>query len=453
MRLHRPVIAVAAALALASGIGAGAGSAQAAQVIREGSTLILRGDPGERNYFGVGDDQFSATRIHFSDRGNYGISADPALGCESSSTGFGSFADCTYAGITEVRLEGADGDDELDISWDELPTTISYVMDGGPGRDDLEGPTWPVFGMTLLGGEGDDDVYGGQGDDQLDGGPGNDLVDGNDGNDVVLGGEGDDTVSGGRRMSTDLVDGGPGWDSSLTDWNDTTQSPEPIAVSLDGVADDGRAGENDNVVGIERIRTAVVALLVAGADPVEFEVEKSTWGDSKLIGSPGNDRLAGYVGNDTIDGRGGRDAIAGFLGNDTIEARDGVADTIDCGDGVDTAYVDPIDVTSRCETVIGGPPSERRPDERAPDTRVPERRGGDRSGGRTAPRPRAACRVPAIRRGATLAAARRALRKAKCAAPKVKKVRSGLRRGRVVKVTPKARRRTGAAVTIFVSRG
>ncbi|MDW5595810.1 calcium-binding protein [Conexibacter stalactiti] len=442
MRLHRPVIVLAAALALAA---TGAGSAQAAQLVREGSTLILRGAPGERNYFGVGDDQFTTTRIHFSDRGGYPITADPALGCESSSTGFGAFSDCPYAGITEVRLEGADGDDELDISWDELPTTIRYVFDGGPGRDDLEGPTWPVFGMTLLGGDGDDDIRGGQGDDQLDGGAGNDLVDGNDGNDGVFGGEGDDTVSGGRRLSTDVVDGGPGYDSSLADWYDQNAGDLPIVVTLDGVANDGRAGENDNVLGIEKIRTALIARLVAGADPVEFEIEKSMSGGSTLIGSPGNDRLAGYSGNDTIDGRGGRDAIAGYLGNDTIEARDGAADTIDCGDGVDTVYVDPIDVTSKCETVIGAgsPPPDVRPGDRNPPPRSDRR----------APRARAACRVPAIRRGSTVAAARKALKRAKCASPKLKKVRSGVRRGRVVKVTPKARSRTRAAVTIWISRG
>lgn len=450
MTWHRPFLALGATLALAA---AGAtSSAQAAEVIRDGSTLILRGAPGEVNHFVVGDDDFSSDKLHFADRGRYGITADPALGCVPSETQFASFSDCPFAGITQVRLEGADGDDELDIDWDELPESIAYVLDGGPGRDHIEGPSGPGLGTTLLGGAGDDLVKGGEDDDLLDGGPGNDDVDGDDGNDVVRGGEGDDVVSGGRRFSTDVVDGGPGWDTSLTDWNDTTQAPQPITVSLDGVADDGRAGENDNVVGLERIRTAVVAQLIAGDDAVEFEIEKSTWGDSRLVGSPGADRLAGYIGNDTIDGRGGRDAIAGLSGDDTIEARDGVADTIDCGDGDDTAFVDPIDAFANCEKVVGGPPQERRPDGRSPDGRAPDTRGPDARGG-DGGRARAACRVPKIRRGTTVAAARRALKQARCAGPKLRRVRSGVRRGRVVRVTPKTGSRTRAAVTLFVSRG
>ncbi|MDW5595811.1 hypothetical protein VSS74_15795 [Conexibacter stalactiti] len=453
MHLRKPLLVLSAAVAVAA---AGAGSAQATQVVREGTALVFRADPGERNHLGLNDDAFSTTRVTFGDRGRYGITADPALDCQVTQTGFGSFATCPFAGVTEIRLEGGDGDDELDISWDELPTEIAYVLDGGPGRDDLEGPTWPGLGVALLGGEGDDDVYGGQGPDLLDGGPGNDVVDGNDGDDLVHGGDGDDTVSGGRRFSSDLIDGGPGFDQSISDWNDNTAEPQPIAVSLDGVANDGRDDENDNATGIERIRSAQVALLVAGPTPVEFEIEKSRWGDSKLIGSPGDDRLASYIGNDTIDGRGGRDVIFSHSGNDTIEARDGAADTIDCSEGSDTAYVDPIDTVSNCETVIGGLPPERRPDTRAPDTRVPDTRVPDRRGDtprRDGGRARAACRVPAIRRGSTVAAARKALAKARCARPKLKQVRSGVRRGRVVKVTPKARSRTRAAVTLFVSRG
>jgi len=426
-----PLLLALAALAAAALPAA----AQATRVVREGDALILRADPGEVNHLAVSDDPFSSDRLHFGDRGRYGITWDPSLDCTGFDTGMGSFADCTYPGITEVRLEGADGDDELDVSWDELPRSLVYVLDGGPGNDHLEGPTTD-FPITLLGGEGDDHVYGGQGADVLDGGPGNDDVDGNDGDDVVQGGPGDDVVSGGRRMSTDVIDGGPGNDASVADWNDNTAEPQPIAVSLDGVANDGRAGEQDNVVGIERIRTAQVATLIAGADPVEFEVEKSRVGPSRLVGGPGADRLATYVGDDTIDGGAGPDVIFAHLGSDTVEARDGERDVIDCGDGVDTAFVDPIDAVSNCETVIGGKKEQEKPP-------------------KDEPKPPAAktCKVPKVKRGATLTAVRRALTKAHCKRTKVRKARSRVRKGRVVKLSAKAGAKPKGTVTIYVSRG
>lgn len=339
------------ALAAAAVASAVAAPASAVQVVREGDALVLRGEPGERNHLIVAADAFSPSRLHFADRGNYPMGADPALGCELTSSGFGAFADCPYAGITTVRAEGADGDDELDLNWVDLPTGITYVLDGGPGRDDLEGPT-SDFPVTLLGGEGDDRLDGGDGADLLDGGPGDDLVDGDDGDDEVHGGPGDDTVSGGRVRSRDLVDGGPGLDSSLADWNDNTADPEPISVTLDGRANDGRAGEGDNVIDVERIRTAQVAVLVAGRSPVEFEVEKSRAGASRLVGSPGPDKLAGYVGDDTIVGGRGRDVIFGHLGDDRIDARDGARDVVDCGDGDrDRVRADRIDRLSGCERV------------------------------------------------------------------------------------------------------
>jgi hypothetical protein len=353
-----------------------AAPASATQVLREGTTLVLRADPGEVNHLAVSDDPFSATRLHFGDRSGYPLAADPALGCEGFSTGFGTFTDCPADGITEVRLEGGDGDDELDISPDELPRSIAYVLDGGPGADHLEGPTTD-FPVTLLGGDGDDQVLGGQGPDVLDGGPGDDTVDGNDGDDRVHGGPGDDVVSGGRRRSTDVVDGGPGTDSIVTDWSDTTAPPEPIRVTLDGVANDGRAGENDDVRGVERIRTPLIATLVAGGDPVGFEVERSPVGPSRLVGSPGADRLAGYAGDDTIVGGRGRDVIFGHLGDDVIEARDGERDVIDCGDGRgDLARVDRVDVVGHCERVVRARPRSTHPLARAaaiaplPDTSI-----------------------------------------------------------------------------------
>jgi Ca2+-binding RTX toxin-like protein len=55
----------------------------------------------------------------------------------------------------------------------------------------------------------------------------------------------------------------------------------------------------------------------------------------------------------TINGGPGYDVLKGTAGNDVINARDGGPDTIDCGAGNDTVYVDRSeDGVYDCETVI-----------------------------------------------------------------------------------------------------
>ena len=164
------------------------------------------------------------------------------------------------------------------------------------------------------------------------------------------------------------MDGGPGYDRVANDWTDG----DSIRVTLDGVADDGRPGENDNVLGVEAIETGRIAFLVAGADPVDFSVTNTPSGNSTLIGSPGNDKLRSGAYDDRIEGGAGADAIAAgggndsivggpgpdailadggvicdFIscsenrqGNDSIDARDGEKDSIDCGPGTDAVLAD-----------------------------------------------------------------------------------------------------------------
>ena len=61
-------------------------------------------------------------------------------------------------------------------------------------------------------------------------------------------------------------------------------------VSLDGIANDGAAGEGDNV-----------------ATTVE-----------QVLGGSGGDTLTGNGAANTLDGRGGGDTIRGGAGNDTL---------------------------------------------------------------------------------------------------------------------------------------
>lgn len=377
-------------LALGMLAAAAAPSADAAQVLRDGDAIVLRGTAAEANHLAAAVDDFAPANLRLSDRTDYPLTADPSLGCTITSSGFGQFASCPAAGFTRLRIEGGDGDDELDISPHDLPIAGEVILDGGAGTDDLEGPTTdrPV---TMLGGPGNDAFKGGRGADVLDGGEGNDQVDGGDGNDIVRGGPGDDVVIGGRILSADVIDGGPGRDMSKGDWYDANL-PEngSLAVSFDGLANDGRPGEGDNVTSVEVIETKRVATLIAGdgADaPVEFSVTNTAAGGSRLVGTRFDDRLrtdssddvieagagsdaidAGY-GNDVITPGPGRDTVladggAGACdliscplaqGNDTIDAVDGEIDNISCGPGTDRVLADPIDVLAPdCEQTSGG---------------------------------------------------------------------------------------------------
>jgi Ca2+-binding RTX toxin-like protein len=90
-------------------------------------------------------------------------------------------------------------------------------------------------------------------------------------------------------------------------------------------------------------------------------------GDDIIQGDAGNDKLNGNDGNDVILGGTGADKIDSGNGDDLLESNivigstsvaDGSNDTITCGSGIDTAFINPSDgdtASSDCETIISSP--------------------------------------------------------------------------------------------------
>ena len=145
------------------------------------------------------------------------------------------------------------------------------------------------------------------------------------GNDTLRGGESNDFFV--MEPGADTYVGGDGFDE-IAIFNDVATS-----ITLDGAANDGAAGEGDNVgADVEDIGT--------------FQVQPVT-----LLGSAAANDLRGGGGADAIDGGAGNDTLSGGVGNDTIRARDGFADRVACDEGTDTAVVDTLDTVSGCETV------------------------------------------------------------------------------------------------------
>ena len=61
----------------------------------------------------------------------------------------------------------------------------------------------------------------------------------------------------------------------------------------------------------------------------------------------------GEAGNDGLFGGGGQDIFNGGAGNDNLVSRDGRPETVNCGDGNDTAISDDTDTRASCEQIEG----------------------------------------------------------------------------------------------------
>ena len=176
---------------------------------------------------------------------------------------------------------------------------------------------------------------------KLDGGPGSDTLIGGPGADGLSGGSGDDTLQG--RGGTDSFEGGDGFDR--VDYFDHVA---PMAASFDGIANDGAAGEKENV-------PADAEFLVGGQGG---DTLTAAPGGSYLHGSPGEDIVNGGPGDDTLYGgkdgdrlygNGGTDRFFADMGSDIVYAADGIAEQVTCGPEIDYFVADPLDSLFECE--------------------------------------------------------------------------------------------------------
>jgi Ca2+-binding RTX toxin-like protein len=452
-RLLAPLSLALLACALAPAI------ASAATVTDEGGQLVLRAAPGEDSLRVEGDGS-NAVQLAAASFTSYPGDCVPAQWTANA-------IDCPLRG-GGVKVFAGDGADTVNV-YSGLPGSQLVEVDGGDGEDELS--AYSHGGTTrLIGGPGNDELAGSPQSDVLLGGAGDDVLEAQEGTDEVRGEDGADTLRGDADgiAYADVIDGGPGADSIERDWYTGVSNQPHVGVSLDGQANDGRPGEGDNVASVERIHLTYAATLAAAGEAVDFEVFNSGNGGSRLVGSPAADRLRSYddrdaieagagddwieagYGDDTIDPGPGRDQVnaeagsgsCNFLvcrvgtGNDTINARDGEADSIQCGVGTDVARVDAVDTVTDCETVeVGG------------GSQGDDGPGTNDDGG--------SCTVPKVKRGTKSAKAVKAVKAAGCKAKVVKARSRTVKKGRVIKLSPKAGRKLarGAKVKVYVSRG
>ena len=213
------------------------------------------------------------------------------------------------------------------------------VLSGGPGGDTVEGDNGRD---KITGGDGNDKLLGGGDADTLNGGAGNDRLDEGD----TAGKPTGEKV--GAPIKADVVIGGGGTDTAAYC---TRRGDQPLSITLDGKANDGRSGEGDSIkADVENVLGGGTSDdTIKGNGKVNvltgdcLNTEGSN-GDNKIFGLGGNDRVVGGFGNDTLDGGSGRDVFVGNEGLDSIKAKDGTKDSsINCdgaGDPLDQSDAD-----------------------------------------------------------------------------------------------------------------
>ena len=321
-RVPRRALPAVAAFTATLGL-AGAAPALASTASVDGNTLRIAAAAGEVNTISVrrAIDEAGHQVIHVRDADGTtagpnqtvpGVPIDlfPGAGCQPVDD---HEVKCTSSGM-EFSLIDAKLGDGADQFFDTLGTLPlpGMVVDGQAGSDYLSGS---ANNDLLIGGDGNDELFGEGGDDRLQPGAGTD--------DDVQGGTGEDRVIYSERTTA-------------------------VTVTLDGVANDGAPGEQDNL-------NADIEAVDGGA------------GNDVLIGNDGANRLIGYGGNDRIEGRGGDDPdlaggdgddrILGEAGNDAIRAGEG-ADTVDGSDGNDDILSGPgrntVTAGAGDDTVVAG---------------------------------------------------------------------------------------------------
>lgn len=230
-----------------------------------------------------------------------------------------------------------DGDGKADTF---VEGAESLTVSLGPGNDGfhasgIAGGAPLGVPITIFGDAGDDRLQGGAGNDTLHGGAGDDVFETAakpDGKDVYAGGEGSDTVDYGKRTS-------------------------PLAVSIDGQANDGEAGEHDDVqLDVEGIVGGSADDVLIGG-PNDDHIHGGA-GKDLIRGGPGADTLRGEDGDDVLDGEAGDDSLYGDAGDDKITG--GIGDDVldggegknllDAGDGDgDICIAPPTDKVLACE--------------------------------------------------------------------------------------------------------
>lgn len=275
----------------------------------------------------------------------------------------------TYDGADSVTLRShltaAYGGDDPDLL---IGFSDATLLHGGGGDDRLVGRSGEQW---LYGGPGADSLDGGVGDDYLQGGAGTDVISGGGGRDAVSytdhtvqvtisldglendGAAGEDdwiradveNALGSRGPTTFLGNAGPNWFFGGQGADVVRAGGGEDFIWVRGGRDFVRAGAGPDFVG----GGGGADLLLGGpGEDALFGLE----GEDDLRGGRGDDGLLGGAGNDVLRGGSGHDELEGGLAADVLYARDRSWDEVGGGSGQDRAHVDSVDRLFRVEMLF-----------------------------------------------------------------------------------------------------
>ena len=238
----------------------------------------------------------------------------------------GSVNDDTITGDGAVnRIDGGDGDDTINagagndiLDGEAGDDTINGeagadTIDGGAGNDTIDGGDG---NDDIDAGTGDDTVYGGNNDDTINGEAGDDFLYGEGGNDTIDGGSGDDTIDGGA--GNDTLTGDIGNDLFIASTGDDTINGGDDTDTLDY---SGSAAGTYVDIQLAASSSSSSVLRLAADDSAVYT--DSIRRIENVIGTDGNDIIAGdFLAND-LSGGDGDDTIYGGGGSDTLDGGSG----------------------------------------------------------------------------------------------------------------------------------
>jgi Ca2+-binding RTX toxin-like protein len=252
---------------------------------------------------------------------------------------FGEGPECSNSDPQTAQCDPDPPDPPPPFSPEPPITALSASL--GEGDDSLTNLT--ALGTPVLESPQDDlTLDGGNGNDVIHGGPAPETIVGGVGNDIVDGGGGDDKLANGVQSVTCFPECGPVGRNARSEFDggdvyiggsgdDVTRldaRQDNLTITLDGLANDGHPGENDNV----QTESVVGG---SGADSITGD-----GGPNTLVGGPGNDTLSGLRGADQLEGGRNNDSLVGGRARDHME----------CDSGFDLAVSTPIDTVARdCE--------------------------------------------------------------------------------------------------------
>jgi Ca2+-binding RTX toxin-like protein len=233
----------------------------------------------------------------------------------------------------------------------DISTTEVLDLNTNAGDDTVTADSGFLLpALDVDGADGNDTIDGSDAADTLSGGNGDDKIVPDDNplgtRDIARGDAGNDTITWNGGDDDDINDGGDGNDKSVVNGATAAERFTIKPSQTAGRVQFDRTSTNPAAFNISIGTTELLQLNANAGD----DVIKGFKGVNGLIET----ELNAGDGNDRVRGTDAEDRINGEKGHDIVNSRDSAEDLLDCGPGIDLAFVDRRDFLRNCNLVIGG---------------------------------------------------------------------------------------------------